>query len=412
MTWMSALKKWNAHHKSININHVWMVPRKGTPEHADVMNIVNYYKPQQATARREGAVEQLREATKGMKPGVRKDDAEAKRQEVVAQLREATKGMKPGVRKDDVIPEAPKKSVNHLLPFIAGQMKPEAKEVKQMELPEDIVTQNIMPFVKGLDFNLAKVFVTGKKELDKKALSLINLLDMIAEGEDNDFFIGKSTEYPQYNGNDDFIKDLFLTEYTVPGDPKSKYDYNRKDYVVKKHVLSMEMPDKAQMNILMNGFPNYAMFSIYRRVGTMSNKSGLVFKVGVDTSDLNLRTKVGREEKDKRRKEIATIAKGYLERLKAKPDFFNFVKGKSQKMLEDRKSSNTEAMASIQWPKSEETAIVVPGTADALYKYYLAYLNNPARAKSESEKIEKLSNGRSIKLWIPRKILSLKWVSR
>ncbi len=34
---MTALKAWNAHHKTINPAHVWAVPRKGTPEHAQVV---------------------------------------------------------------------------------------------------------------------------------------------------------------------------------------------------------------------------------------------------------------------------------------------------------------------------------------------------------------------------------------
>jgi len=40
MKWHEALKRWNAHHKSINPAHVFALPRRGTPEHAEVMKII------------------------------------------------------------------------------------------------------------------------------------------------------------------------------------------------------------------------------------------------------------------------------------------------------------------------------------------------------------------------------------
>lgn len=41
MRWIDALKIWNGHHHSMNPLHVWATPRKGTPEHAEVMKIKN-----------------------------------------------------------------------------------------------------------------------------------------------------------------------------------------------------------------------------------------------------------------------------------------------------------------------------------------------------------------------------------
>ena len=40
LRWVEALRIWNAHHKSVNPTHVWMVPRKNTPEHAQVKEIM------------------------------------------------------------------------------------------------------------------------------------------------------------------------------------------------------------------------------------------------------------------------------------------------------------------------------------------------------------------------------------
>ena len=79
MRWIDALRHWNAHHKAVNTAHVWMTPRKGTAEHAEVKAIMNYHKPDAVAARNEArrvtSIEQLKKATAHMKPGVRKDPA-------------------------------------------------------------------------------------------------------------------------------------------------------------------------------------------------------------------------------------------------------------------------------------------------------------------------------------------------
>lgn len=40
LRWVDALRIWNAHHKSVNPSHVWMVPRRDTPEHAQVKAVM------------------------------------------------------------------------------------------------------------------------------------------------------------------------------------------------------------------------------------------------------------------------------------------------------------------------------------------------------------------------------------
>lgn len=39
MTYQVALKEWNSHRKRIDPTHVWALPRKGTPEHTQVLEI-------------------------------------------------------------------------------------------------------------------------------------------------------------------------------------------------------------------------------------------------------------------------------------------------------------------------------------------------------------------------------------
>lgn len=40
MKWHEALKHWNESKKKIDASHVWAIPRRGTPEHADVLEII------------------------------------------------------------------------------------------------------------------------------------------------------------------------------------------------------------------------------------------------------------------------------------------------------------------------------------------------------------------------------------
>jgi hypothetical protein len=64
MRWTEALKIYNRTKKDVNPSHVWVVPRKGTPEHKDVMNIIINARPASVAARNEErrvrALEQLR----------------------------------------------------------------------------------------------------------------------------------------------------------------------------------------------------------------------------------------------------------------------------------------------------------------------------------------------------------------
>ena len=64
MRWIEALKVWNRTKKDIDPSHCWCTPRKGTPEHKDVMNIIANARPATVAARNEArrvrALEQLR----------------------------------------------------------------------------------------------------------------------------------------------------------------------------------------------------------------------------------------------------------------------------------------------------------------------------------------------------------------
>lgn len=48
MKYHEALKTWNAHKKTVNPAHGWFVPRKGTPEHTEVLMIQKGTSPDRA----------------------------------------------------------------------------------------------------------------------------------------------------------------------------------------------------------------------------------------------------------------------------------------------------------------------------------------------------------------------------
>jgi hypothetical protein len=97
MKYFEALKIWNHIHKELDERHVWAIPRKGTPEHADVLSIIHRAKPaviaQTNKERNEKAIEQLRKATASMKPGVRVDTVveESVKKEVKKPVKKAVK---------------------------------------------------------------------------------------------------------------------------------------------------------------------------------------------------------------------------------------------------------------------------------------------------------------------------------
>ena len=108
LKWHEALKQWNAHKKSINPAHVFALPRKGTPEHAEVVAIQKPVKKSLAELRAEHAAKKAAEpeeaeppkskAEKKKEAAAKKHAAEVRKNERVrsgAPLR-ARPGPKPG----------------------------------------------------------------------------------------------------------------------------------------------------------------------------------------------------------------------------------------------------------------------------------------------------------------------------
>ena len=78
MKWHEALKQWNAHKKSINPAHVFALPRKGTPEHAEVVAIQKPVKKSLAELRAEHQAKKAAAAPE--EPDAPKSKAEKKKE--------------------------------------------------------------------------------------------------------------------------------------------------------------------------------------------------------------------------------------------------------------------------------------------------------------------------------------------
>jgi hypothetical protein len=78
MTYHLALKEWNSHRKTIDPSHVWAMPRKGTPEHTQVLEIQHGIFAEKA-----GAITKARRAGKKLAEEKAKVVVEAPRVEEV-----------------------------------------------------------------------------------------------------------------------------------------------------------------------------------------------------------------------------------------------------------------------------------------------------------------------------------------
>jgi membrane protein involved in colicin uptake len=91
MKWHEALKQWNAHKKTINAAHVFALPRKGTPEHAEVKAIQDPPKKHLSELRAEHAAKKAAEAPEAPEPkskAEKKKEAAAKKHAAIVRQNE------------------------------------------------------------------------------------------------------------------------------------------------------------------------------------------------------------------------------------------------------------------------------------------------------------------------------------
>ncbi|AIW01866.1 MAG: hypothetical protein YSLV5_ORF08 [Yellowstone Lake virophage 5] len=246
-------------------------------------------------------------------------------------------------------------------------------------LPAEVVEGSIMPFLKGKEFNLANVFLSAPNMIRSRAVGVIALLEGLKSMKDDEWFV-KADEFPKID-----VSDPTLREFVSAMNTRSQF----------------EVPSKEQKEIVQNGLPSYVSFDMYRRKGTMGNKSGVIFRPSVSTEGLNLRTKAGRDEKKAREDNVSKIAESYLQRIIAKAGAFaKFLNEKSESMEKARSTKKAEARSSVEFAKSKADApYVMP---DKFYDIAYAFMGDEGKARRYANDLSEKAKGRPVKFWLPR----------
>lgn len=237
---------------------------------------------------------------------------------------------------------------------------------KAAEIPEEIVEQLILPFVKGQeDFNLGRLMLLPAKAGDDKALlrskGVLLLLDMLTQTiKPTMFYVpNHNMKYFSETYTDRKTGKLYLPDideyasFTKKG-PTSEFKLLFEALGKLKYAggkTAYWEPSVPQLAELKRGFPPYTMIKI-KEGRNWDGRIGFTFQVGVESDDLDVKISahdVTSAEKDRlydikhaRYTEVARIAKSYLDRLAAKDykAFFNFM---DKTWLEARKAKKAAA---------------------------------------------------------------------
>jgi hypothetical protein len=277
------------------------------------------------------------------------------------------------------------------------------------DIPEDVVKSYILPFTKGKEFNLGKVFFEAGSYFRRRAIGVLVILKQIAEGEN---------EKTLYGAREGDFPPAMLQTYGVKttGRAQSMDDpfWFVREMAVASGEYVLEAPSKEQLRILRNGFPDWMTIDAYRRKGTMGNKSGIVIITKVESTGLNLRTKAGKAEILKRQDEVSAIAMGYLKRIYAKDytAFFKALEDKGVKKKEEVLAKKAEARGTYDFAKTEAKATFEP--TDNFLHIMRAFFGpaHEEQAQAENHRLMGKAAGRRAKFWIPRgKNLQIAWSS-
>jgi len=350
-----------------------------------------YYEKKKAAPKASKAPEAPKEPEAPKAPPIDYEARNAERRtKSLEQLKAATAHMKPGVREDTYQPP---------------------RKVTAADIPEDVVKSYILPFLKGKEFNLGKVFFEAGSDFRRRAIGVLILLKQIAEGKDEKrLYEARADEYPN----------SFLSTYFKPHDKHTKQLIDADPfYFVREMVAAsgeyvFEAPSEEQIKMLRNGFPEWITIEAHRRKGSMGSKSGIIIVTKVESTGLNLRTKVGKAEILKRQDEVSAIATGYLKRIYAKDyaAFFKALVNKGEKKREEFVAKKAEARSAYDFAKSEKKAQFEPPD-NWLHILKAFFYPSEERAVNYRASLAKIADGRQAKFWIPRgKNLQLAWSPR
>jgi len=378
MKWIEALKFWNNERQHTDAGHMWCVPRKGTPEHAEVIAIMKRNKPAAVAARNkeraEKSLEQLRQHESKIKGHNLSRDW-------LGATAAAAAGAAPraaGVEEPEPAPKAksPKKR--------KGFLTEEGAKLAA-QLPANAVEQIVAFAGTGTAFNLGRIFLKGNKYENN---GILYMLYGIMTEKDIMFFRALQKEWcytdlgEETDESGSEVREIFKL---ASGEKRREYP--------------LLIPTKTQREMLEDAFPKLKI-SMYHRQGTLGNPSGCVFRYEAITSGLNLRTKEGRAARDKILLEAKQKAYNLLGRLH-KADYWKFVADRHEKEREKKeatKAANKELGRQIVSIASTEAKAeyVHPDMFEAVF---LAFLGDPQRARRKAAELQAAYPGRDVKFW-------------
>jgi hypothetical protein len=111
------------------------------------------------------------------------------------------------------------------------------------------------------------------------------------------------------------------------------------------------------------------------------------YKWQIDTHDLNLKTKAGRDKRDDRKAECSKVAKGLLESLLAnlKEGAYLYLDKAHTATDESKATEKAKAKAAFEIPQGEKNAVEVFLTEDILRSIILAITGDPKKASAKVE---------------------------
>jgi hypothetical protein len=394
-------------------------------------------------ARRTRALEQLRNFEAATKERNTRTKAIAQLRQVEAETKERNEKRKEAAEAAAKKPAAAEKKA---MGGAGGAPEPEEsnrEKVLVQNLPE-AVKENIQSYVgeSDPDWNLARLFLLSNNPYTAfaDAAMIVCAIGEIAKGQYkfNDLYEATAKQYGRYFLNDSTMKDvldIFDKWSKVSGASNYGFKYKQPEYVEIRSTKTIDtagrvaiddLPD-AQERMLSKGFNDNDKsridIRISRRAGGMFGKAGIKLEFFyVYDYTLNIRTKAGRDERDKQQEEhneyCVKKAREYLKRINDKAIMFGefMVKHYSRMLIKkqlakakketerDELARATRAEVKI-YKKEDSAAYISPGDFESVL---LAYKGNAEMAEREAKKLRAKYPGRRIKFWMPRTVINIK----
>jgi hypothetical protein len=288
-------------------------------------------------------------------------------------------------------------------PVAPAPVAPRGEEIWK-DLPYDVINEimktagyvQVNQFKKNLGLTFSELFEKGKLQFRARANAIVILLSAISEGKEGNekmFVRALATERPTEDTSM-YGDDIFNILAKI--NPEGKRTYS------KHYEFPIEAPTEEQEKILTNLFGDMIKFRLERRKGTMGNKSGIVLEWTPEASDINKRTKVGKEKIDNIYADSAKLAKEYLESIeKNLQGIINLAKDfttqEAKDMVSKKEEVRAEAKKSITIASTAKNAIAYP--PDMFTTVLEAFFGDKEKAMKEAKRLKEKFPGQNIKFY-------------